>query len=174
MKPCVFLPTFTEFWGYGMAVYRIHVGESRGFSHDVTIYVRIPGKQSTGQRDPRHHGDTTDGGSAEANDHPYIKAALLALQRHADAIINISAVQVSPKLYSQSLISAETLSMVSSNVIINKYQMLTVFDDLKSKVAVNSSGFVKFVNTLRSYPEYEELANDLQGIHIASYVHIAM
>ena len=54
--------------------------------------------------------------------------------------------------------------MICSNAIINKYQMLTVFDDLKSKVAVCSSGFVKFIEILRHYPEYEELANDLQGM----------
>ena len=69
--------------------------------------------------------------------------------------------------------------MVCSNVIINKYKMLTVFDDLKSKVAVSSSGFLKFIDILRSYPEYEELANDLQGTYgymhnICIYIHIAI
>ena len=59
----------------------------------------------------------------------------------------------------------------NGNVIINKYQMLTVFDDLKSKIAVSSSGFVKLVNILRSYPEYEELANDLHGIATYIYQH---
>ena len=63
-------------------------------------------------------------------------------------------------------------------------QMLTVFDDLKSKVAVSSSGFLKFIDILRNYPEYEELANDLQGtygymhiyiyIYIYIYIHIAI
>ena len=115
----------------------------------------------TGQRNLPHHGDTTDG---EAKDHSYIKAALYALQRHADAIINISPLQVSPALYSNWLISAETLSMICCNAIIDKYKMLTMFDDLKSKVAVCSSGFVKFIEILRHYPEYEELANDLQGM----------
>ena len=125
----------------------------------------ITGKQAIAQHNPPHHEDTTDGVTdGEANDHPYIKAALYALQRHADTIINISALQVSPALYSNWLISAETLSMICSNAIINKYQMLTVFDDLKSKVAVCSSGFVKFIEILRHYPEYEELANDLQGM----------
>ena len=50
--------------------------------------------------------------------------------------------------------------------------MLTVFDDLKSKVAVSSSGFVKFTDILRSYPEYEELANDLHGIAIHTSITI--
>ena len=42
--------------------------------------------------------------------------------------------------------------------------MLTVFDDLKSKMAVSHAEFIKFIEILRYYPEYEELANDLQGI----------
>ena len=127
----------------------------------MSLFLRIPGKQAIGQRNLPQQGDTTDG---EANDHSYIKAALYALQRHADVIINISPLQVSPALYSNWLISAETLSMICCNAIIDKYKMLTVFDDLKSKVALCSSGFVKFIEILRHYPEYEELANDLQGM----------
>ena len=131
----------------------------------MSLFLRIPGKQATGQRNLPHYEDTTDGeANEETKDYSYIKAALYALQRHADAIINISPLQVSPALYSNWLISAETLSMICCNAIIDKYKMLTMFDDLKSKVAVCSSGFVKFIEILRHYPEYEELANDLQGM----------
>ena len=42
--------------------------------------------------------------------------------------------------------------------------MLIVFDDLKSKITIKSSAFVKLAEILRNYPEYEELANDLQGM----------
>lgn len=94
------------------------------------------------------------------------KAALFTLQKYTDAITNISAIQISPQLYSNYLINAETLSMITANTVTNKYQMLTVYDDLKSKVAVYSSGFDKFVDILRGYPEYEGLANDLEGLYI--------
>lgn len=95
----------------------------------------------------------------------YAKAAVYALQKYADVITNISAVQVSPELYSNWLISADTFSMICSNSTINKNQILLVYEDLKSRVAVNSPGFVKFVDILRGYPEYERLANDLQGLY---------
>ena len=127
----------------------------------------ISGQQLFTQRNkvPNHLGDTTDGGFSDTNrDNCYAKAALYALQKHTDAIINISAVQIIPELYSECLVSAETLSMIIANTTINKYQMLTVYDDLRSKVAVCKSGFVKFVDILRGYPEYEDLANNLQGL----------
>ena len=54
--------------------------------------------------------------------------------------------------------------MISANTNINKYQMLTVYDDLRSRVAVCSARFTKFVDILRGYPEHEGLANDLQGL----------
>ena len=107
----------------------------------------------------------TSGESDNTQSHQlYAKAALCALQKHTEAITNISAVQISPQLYSNYLISAETFSMICANSTINKYQMLTVFDDLKSKVVVYSFRFIKFVEILRRYPEYEGLANDLQGM----------
>lgn len=113
--------------------------------------------------------DTTDGGSA---DNGYAKAALLALQKHADSITNISAVQISAQLYSNSLISVETFAMIATNSTINKYQILTVFHDLQSKIPVYSSAFAKFVDILRSYPEYEELAHDLQGQYTHNYMYM--
>ena len=106
--------------------------------------------------------DTTDGESAD-NGYYYAKAALLALKKHANSITNISAVQISAQLYSKYLISAETFAMITASSTIYKYQMLTVFHDLQSKIPVYSSAFAKFVEILRSYPEYKELAHDLQG-----------
>ena len=53
-----------------------------------------------------------------------------------------------------------------TNMHINKNQMLIVYDDLRSKVVLCRSGFVKFIDILRGYPEYEGLANDLQGLYI--------
>ena len=120
----------------------------------------------TGRQAQSHLADTTDGDSCDDSRVDYAIAAQRTLQRHIQAITNISAAQVSPQLYSNYLISAETFSMISTrnNFFINKDQMLVVYDDLRSKVALCSSGFVKFVDILRSYPEYEGLANDLQGL----------
>ena len=57
------------------------------------------------------------------------------------------------------------ISGIGTNLTM-KHQMLVVYDDLRSKVALCSSGFVKFIDILRSYPEYEGLANDLQGLYM--------
>ena len=129
-----------------------------------------------GRQAQSHIADTTDGDPCDDNridEQCYAKAAQYALQRHVHGITNISAVQVSPQLYSNHLISAETFSMISTrnNFFINKDQMLVVYDDLKSKVALCSSGIVKFVDILRSYPEYEGLANDLQGLCM-EFIHL--
>ena len=139
----------------------------------MSLYIRkqfynvfcIPaGKQVPAQR-AQSSADTIDGEPYDT-DKNYAKAALYALQKHTDAITNISATQISPQLYSNCLISAETLSMISTNLCINKSQMLVVCHDLRCRVELSSARFVKFVDILRSYPEYEGLANDLQGLSL--------
>lgn len=122
------------------------------------IPERLPAQRSQSQPT-----DIIDG---ESLTECYAKAALYALQKHADGITNISATQISPQLYSNCLISAETFSMISigNNLLTNRSQMLVVYEDLRSRVALCSSGFVKFTDILRVYPEYEGLANDLQGL----------
>ena len=132
------------------------------------------GRGVPAQRSQSHHfADIMDGESLSLVEsynylHCYARAALYALRKHADAIVNISATQISAQLYSNCLISAETLSMISAgtNMHINKNQMLIVYDDLRSKIMLCNSGFVKFVDILRGYPEYEGLANDLQGLYV--------
>ena len=126
----------------------------------------VAGRVPAPQHSQSQFTDIIDGeSSADSYNHCYIKAALYALRKHTDAITNISAIQISPQLYSNCLISAETFSMISSNLLINKNQMLVVYDNLRSSIALCSSRFVKFTDILRGYPEYEGLANDLQGLY---------
>ena len=127
------------------------------------IPERVPAQRSLSQVTDVSDGESWVG--SYQDDRGYTKAALYALQKHTDAITNVSAIQISPQLYSNSLISAETFSMISIGMFINKNQMLVVYDNLRSRVALCSSGFVKFTDILRGYPEYEGLANDLQGLY---------
>jgi len=94
----------------------------------------------------------------------YAKAARQALQKHSVLIINVNATEISPQLYSDCLISAETFSLISTQNGTNRHKILMVFDDLQSKVALNPLSLLKFVDILRGYEEYEELANHLQSM----------
>ena len=108
---------------------------------------------------------------ADAHDHDsgYTEAARYALQKHAALIPNVNASEISPQLYSNCLISAETFSLISTHSGTNKHKILIVFDDLQSKVALNPLSLLKFVDILRGYEEYEELASHLQSMNMAHY-----
>jgi len=105
-----------------------------------------------------------DFSDSQPHDQRYTDAARHALKKHAALITNVNAGEISPQLYSSCLISAETFSLIGTHNGTNRYKMLIVFEEVQSRVALNAFSLLKFVDILRGYQEYEDLANHLRSM----------